>query len=181
MSRLPPIDDSALDAEQQRVIDEITAGPRGEVRGPFQPLLYNPKAADAVQRMGGFLRFDGTLPGALREMVILIVARHWKAQYEWFAHYDIALKEGLAPDIPEAIKNGNRPDFSDDTLSAVYDFVVELHRNHEVSDATFAKVENKLGPQQTVELVVLCGHYNTIAMVLNGFKVEVPGGATPLS
>lgn len=181
MSRLPKIEPDQFSAEQRRVAAEITAGPRGEVRGPFVPLLHNAKAADAVQRMGSFLRFDGTLPGALREMVILVVARHWSAQYEWFAHHRIALEEGLDPAIADAIAAHRRPDFEDATLAMVYDFVVELHRDHQVSAETFAAVHEALGAAQVVELVVLCGHYNLVSMVLNGFDVQVPGGARPLS
>ena len=103
MSRLPKLERDAMSDQQQAVADAITAGPRGEVRGPFIPLLHNAPAADAVQGMGSFLRFNGTLPGALREMVILMVAREWTAQYEWFAHHKIALDEGLSPAICDAI------------------------------------------------------------------------------
>ena len=113
MSRLPKIDDNDLTPEQRRVADEIASGPRGEIRGPFIPLLHNPAATDAVQRMGAFLRFSGTLPGDLRELAILVVARHWTAQYEWFAHHRIALEEGLAPAICDAIADGRRPNFED--------------------------------------------------------------------
>jgi len=180
MSRLPRLEPDELSAEQRRVAAEITAGPRGEVRGPFVPLLHNAKAADAVQRMGSFLRFDGTLPGALREMVILVVARHWSAQYEWSAHHRIALEEGLDATIAQAIAEHRRPDFTDATLAKVYDFVIELHRDHQVSAATFATVHEALGAAQVVELIVLCGHYNLVSMVLNGFDVQVPGGARPL-
>lgn len=181
MSRLPKLGSDQLSDEQRRVAAEITSGPRGEVRGPFVPLLHNAKAADAVQRMGSFLRFDGTLPGALREMVILMVARHWSAQYEWFAHHRIALEQGLDPAIADAIAAHRRPDFDDDVLAQVYDFVTELHRDHQVSEPTFAAVHAALGASQVVELIVLCGHYNLISMVLNAFDVQVPGGAQPLS
>ena len=180
MSRLPPIDSNDLSPEQQRVAADIVAGPRGEVRGPFIPLLHNAKAADAVQRMGSFLRFDGTLPAALREMVILMVARHWSAQYEWFAHHRIALEAGLDPTIADAISRSENPSLADHTYARVYDFVTELHRDHQVSDATFAAVHEALGSEQVVELVVLCGHYNLVSMVLNGFDVQVPTGERPL-
>ena len=180
MSRLPTLEPDALTPEQQRVVADITAGPRGEVRGPFVPLLHNPKATDAIQRMGAFLRFDGTLPGDIREMVILIVARHWDAQYEWFAHHHIALEEGRDAEGAEAFRRNETPSFAKPVLEQVHAFVIELHRDHAVSDATYAAVLEALGPAQTVELVVLCGHYNTIAMVLNGFAVEVPGGERPL-
>ena len=180
MSRLPQISDQDLTDEQRRVMGDITSGPRGEVRGPFIPLLHNPKAADAVQRMGSFLRFDGALPGALREMAILVVARHWTAQYEWFAHHRIAMEEGLDPSICDAIANNQRPDFSDPSLETAYDLVVELHQQHQISEATFNAAREALGEAGIVELIVLCGHYNTISMVLNGFEIDVPGGAKPL-
>ena len=121
MSRLPKLEADQMSADQKRVVAEITSGPRGEVRGPFIPLLHNPKAADAVQRMGSFLRFDGTLPGALREMVILVVARQWTAQYEWFAHHKIALDEGLDPAIADAIAARKEPVFSDPLQKIAYD------------------------------------------------------------
>ena len=180
MSRLPAIKEDELTAEQRRVVEEITSGPRGEIRGPFIPLLHNPKATDAVQRMGAFLRFDGTLPGALREMAILIVARHWTAQYEWFAHHRIALEEGLEPAICDAIAARQRPEFSDSTLETVYDLVTELHRDHQIRNATFEAAREALGAAGVVELIVLCGHYHTISMLLNGFEVKVPNGLTPL-
>jgi 4-carboxymuconolactone decarboxylase len=180
VSRLPKISDQDLTDEQRRVMGDITSGPRGEVRGPFIPLLHNPKAADAVQRMGSFLRFDGTLPGALRELAILVVARHWTAQYEWFAHHRIALEEGLDPNICDAIANGQRPEFNNPSLEVVYELVTELHQEHQISAATFKAALDAIGEAGVVELIVLCGHYNTISMVLNGFEVEVPGGAKPL-
>jgi len=180
MSRLPPIPEEQMNDAQRTVANEITAGPRGEVRGPFVPLLHNPAATSAVQKMGEFLRFNGTLPGDLREMVILVVARHWTAQYEWFAHHRIALDEGLDPAVCDAIAVGRRPEFDDDRLARVYDFVVELHETKTLSEATFGAVHEDLGPEGVVELTVLCGHYNTIAMVLNGFDCQVPGGAKPL-
>ena len=180
MSRLPPISDDQMTDEQRAVANEITAGPRGEVRGPFIPLLHNAAATSAVQKMGEFLRFNGTLPGDLREMVILIVARYWSAQYEWFAHHRIALEEGLDPSICDAIAAGKRPEFSDEKLAKVHDFVVELHQTKQLSEATFNAVNEELGAAGIVELTVLCGHYNTIAMVLNGFDCQVPGGEKPL-
>jgi len=63
MSRLPKLEPDQLSDGQKHVVAEITAGPRGEVRGPFIALLHNAKAADAVQRMGSFLRFDVQVPG----------------------------------------------------------------------------------------------------------------------
>jgi 4-carboxymuconolactone decarboxylase len=181
MSRLPALCADDMSPEQRAVAHAITQGPRGEVRGPFIPLLHNPDAANAVQQMGSFLRFNGTLPGDLREMVILMTARQWRAQYEWFAHHKIALDEGLDTAVADAIANHQQPSFSDARLASVYDFVTAMYRDHQVDDATYARTAEHLSSAELVELVVLCGHYHTIAMVLNGFNVPVPGGAQPLA
>ena len=180
MSRLPPIAKDDMTPAQQAVSDAITAGPRGEVRGPFIPLLHNPDAANAVQQMGSFLRFNGTLPGDLREMVILMTARQWSAQYEWFAHYKIALDEGLDAGIADAIAKRQTPAFDDARLASVYAFVSAMYQTHQVDDATYAATAAHLSSAEMVELIVLCGHYHTISMVLNGFNVGIPDGSRPL-
>ena len=180
MSRLPVIDPADYTPEQKAVADAITGGPRGEVRGPFLSLMHNAKAADAVQRMGSFLRFDGTLDGRLRELAIIITGRHYTAQYEWYAHARIAAEEGLDQAIIDAIAERRRPDFRNADEEVVYNFAIELHEQHAVSDATFAAAQDLLGNTGVVELIVLCGHYSVISMVLNAFDVQVPGGEKPL-
>lgn len=180
MPRLPDIDPKDYTADQKRVADAITAGPRGEVRGPFKMLMHNPKAADAVQGMGAFLRFDGQMDGRLRELAIIITGRFWTSQYEWFAHASIAEKEGLDTAIINAIAERKRPDFKNKDEEVIYNFVTELHEKHKVGDANYKAAQKLLGDAGVVELIMLCGHYTVISMVLNTFEVEVPGGIVPL-
>jgi len=180
MPRLADIDPKNYTADQKAVAAAITAGPRGEVRGPFKMLMHNPKAADAVQRMGAYLRFDGTMDGRLRELAIILTGRHWTAQYEWYAHASIAEKEGLDTAIIDAIANRKRPAFKNKDEEAIYDFVTELNEKHKISDASYKAAQALLGDAGVVELVMLCGHYTVVSMVLNTFEVEVPGGKKPL-
>jgi 4-carboxymuconolactone decarboxylase len=180
MPRLADIDPKNYTADQKAVAAAITAGPRGEVRGPFKMLMHNPKAADAVQRMGAYLRFDGTMDGRLRELAIILTGRHWTAQYEWYAHASIAEKEGLDTAIIDAIANRTRPAFKNKDEEVIYNFVTELNEKHKVSDASYKAATALLGDAGVVELVMLCGHYTVVSMVLNTFEVEVPGGKKPL-
>ena len=57
--------------------------PAGRVRGPFKALLQAPELGDLVQAVGGHLRYEGALPGDLRELAILVTGRHASAQYEF--------------------------------------------------------------------------------------------------
>ena len=85
MARLPDILGS-LDPDAQKVYERIVAK-RGKIRGPYVPLMHHPVLAERVADLGEYLRFDATLPGDMRELAILITARHWTSQYEWYAHH----------------------------------------------------------------------------------------------
>jgi len=181
MPRLPELSPDALSAEQQRVHDNITNGPRGTVRGPFAALLHCPGVADYVQAMGIHLRFDGVLPGALRELAILTTARFWKTEYEWNSHSPIAEKEGLSPDVIAAIADNNTPDFPSPDQQTVYAFCRELHDNHQVADATYDDAVAAIGTEAVIEFTAVCGFYTLISMTLTTFQVRPPEGATKLA
>jgi 4-carboxymuconolactone decarboxylase len=176
MSRLPELTPENMNAEQKRVYDDIASGPRGGVRGPFMALLHSPTLADCVQRLGAFVRYDCSVPQKLRELAILITARHWMAPYEWHAHEPHARKAGLDDGIIEAVRAGKRPPFTEPAEAAVYDFVTELYETHRVSDENYAAVVAVLGPQGVVDLTGLLGHYGVISMTIKVFEVPLPEG-----
>lgn len=178
MPRLRKLDPDNLTTEQKEVFDRITAGPRGGVRGPFVPMLLSPGVCDYVQGLGAYLRFDGVLPGKLRELAILTTARFWQADYEWNSHVPFARKEGLDPTVIDAIGEGKTPDFTDDNEKAVHAFIIELHRDHRVSDAAFDAIKDAFGEEATLELTALAGYYTLISMVLNTFEVQPPEAGT---
>jgi 4-carboxymuconolactone decarboxylase len=86
MPRLAPLDLNKLTPEQKKVADAIVAGPRGGLRGPFEPWLRSPHLADRAQKLGEYCRFHNSLPKELAELAICLVGRHFKAQYEFYAH-----------------------------------------------------------------------------------------------
>jgi 4-carboxymuconolactone decarboxylase len=176
MSRLSSFDPNDMTPEQKVVYEKIASGPRGSVRGPFSKLLVNPAVADCAQAMGATLRFSGTLPDNLRELAILVTARHWTAQYEWYAHAPIARKGGLADSIINAIAQRRRPSFTDPNEAAVYEFCNELHEKRDVSDETYNWAEEQLGESGVAELIGLCGFYTLISMTLNVGQVDLPEG-----
>ena len=181
MARSPEISLDQMNVKQKKVFEEITSGPRGSVRGPFIPLLNSPELADKVQKLGQFVRYECSIPWKLREIAILVTAYHWKAQYEWFAHDAEARRAGVSESIIEAIRIGERPDFRSSDEEEIYDFCNELYETKGVSDPTFEKIIKRHGLQGATDLSGLLGHYNLIAITLNIFDIEVPGGAKPLS
>ena len=177
MPRLPTLTPEQMTDAQRAVYDTISAGPRGSgARGPFNAWLQSPDFADRAQHLGALLRFGTSLSARLKELAILTVARHWTAQFEWYAHKKFAIDGGLALDIIDALEARQRPDFVHNDEAAVYDFSIELHATHGVSDGTYANAEKHLGSAGVVELVGLLGYYTMVSMTLNVFEVGLPEG-----
>lgn len=181
MARIAALEPENMDDEQRAVAESIAAGPRGAVRGPFKMLLHSPELADCVQRTGAYVRYRCAVPWKLRELAILITAKHWAAQYEWFAHESEARKAGLDDAIIEAVRTGETPEFSDDAEREIWRFCTELYANRRISEAAYAAVVARHGEKATVDLAGLLGHYNLIALTLNIFEVETPDGIKPLA
>ena len=180
MSRLPALTPDQLSSEQKRLHDAI-AGPRGgSVGGPFAVWLRVPRIAEAANRMGNSLRLEGKLDRRLFELAILVIARHWSAQYEWFVHEKAALDAGLARDVVEALRHRAVPSLARDDERLVYDVVTEMHATRTLGQATFDRALAALGPDLLIELISVIGFYTTAAMMINAFDAPVPGGARPL-
>jgi len=101
-------------------------------------MLRSPEMGDAAQQLGTFARFN-TMPGKLRELAIIMTARFWTSHFEWYAHKNAALREGLNPAIIDAIANGESPTGMDVDETVVYELVSELLYDRRVSDTTRMK------------------------------------------
>jgi len=123
-----------------------------------------------------YYRFRSKLDPRLKELAILIVAREWSAQFEWFAHKPLAVAAGLAEAAIEEPRWGKWPAALKPDEATVYDFVVALVREHEVGDAQFAAALALLGEEKLVDLTTLVGEYMKVALILNLGRVSVPAG-----
>lgn len=175
--RLADLDPDNLTADQQPVYDAIKNGTRGVVVGPLRVWLTSPRMAEKAQALGQYARYDSVLPPALSELAILVTARYWSAGFEWVHHAPIALAEGISPDVVTAISHAKIPILSNERQNAVFNCAVELHRDRQISDVTFAQGLAALGEQGMVDLVAVCGYYTLISMTINAF--HVPDGDGP--
>jgi 4-carboxymuconolactone decarboxylase len=178
--RFKPLPPEQMTAEHKRVAQALAEGPRGGVRGPFPALLRIPALADRVRTLGDYVRFESSLPPPLSELAILVVARFWTAQYEWYAHSQHAVKAGIDPSIPEAIAQERRPDKLAPDQALIYDFCTELLHGRDVSDKTFDAAVKRFGEITVLELVSLAAYYSFVSLILNANRTPLPDGATPL-
>jgi 4-carboxymuconolactone decarboxylase len=180
MGRVASLEPDQLTPEQKKLYDDI-AGARGRVGGPFAIWLRQPALADPANRFGNALRLHGRLDKRLFELMTIVVARHWGAQYEWFVHADHGRKAGLTNAVIEAIRTGRKPDFARDDERLVYDIVTELNESKRLSDASYRRALDFFGLDLLVELITATGFYTLVAMMLNAFEVDTPDSSRPLS
>jgi 4-carboxymuconolactone decarboxylase len=178
--RLPVIPPDQYDAEQKKAAEEFLAARKVPVFGPFEPMMYSPQVMTNARATGDYLRYHAAIGNTLCELVILITAREWSQDYEWFVHAPIALKAGIAKDIIDAVAAGRRPSAMSADEDIIYDFVTELHRNKGVADATFKRAEERFGKKGVVDITGIAGSYTFIAMQLNMARYLPPSDAARL-
>jgi len=174
--RLPPIAVDRLTAAQREAVDAFKTARGAEISGPFYPLLRSPELMTRTRAMGDYLRFKSALPPRLSEFVILMTAREWTQQYEWNAHYPIAVKAGVKREILDAIAEGRRPTGMSDDETILYEFCQQLHHDKAVSDAIYARALKAFGEQGIVDAIGISGYYTLLAMTLN--TARTPAGET---
>lgn len=164
---------------QRAVSEAIISGPRGSLQGPFGPWLASPELADRAQRLGEYLRFRNALPRDQSELAILVTARHWKAEFEWWAHARMAREAGLADAKIEALRLGGRPEGMSPAEAAVYDVADTLWRERTIDQALFDRALGLLGQAGLTDLVGLVGYYALVSATLNVFDIGLPEGEAP--
>lgn len=179
MSRITLLTREGLSPDQIEVYNSINSGARGGVRGPFRVLLHSPDLAKRVEQLGVYVRFQCKVPERLRELAITIVAAHWRAGYEWYAHAALAAKQGISDAVLEAIVAGDAPDFAEEADQIVHAYVTGLLKTGRVSDGVFAEAKALLGERGVVDLTGLVGYYSLLALQLNAFQVPVPEDGAP--
>jgi 4-carboxymuconolactone decarboxylase len=177
--RFAPLAYRDMTPAQKTMFEHLVSGERRGASGPFNVLLRSPEMGDLVQQFGAAMRFHSSIPNRLNEMAIIITARHWTSQYEWYAHRRAAQQAGLSQGIIDAIAAGTRPAAMKPDEEAVYTFVTELLTTKQVSDATFSATKALFGERGIVDLIGVSGYYQLVSMLLNVDRYPLPAGQLP--
>jgi 4-carboxymuconolactone decarboxylase len=187
--RFPRVPIGEMNAVQQIVADRIlsssrmggnTLQPHQSIPGPFNAWMQAPELGNVLEPVGDHIRFNTSLPARLSELVIILTARHWDSDYEWYMHRRIALSAGIRPEIADAIAEFARPEGMAEDEAAVHDFCAELHDLHKVGDANFQRLADLVGLQGVIEVIAISGYYSLVSMTLNVAQVPIPADAEPL-
>jgi alkylhydroperoxidase family enzyme len=120
----------------------------------------------------GRLMPRGKLPRVDTEIVILRVAHRCGCEYEWSHHERIGQRVGLSAQDVARVRE-ERPDGFSERHALLLRAVDELHDTRNISDQTWDGLRAELSDVQLIELCMLAGHYEMLAMTLNALRVEV--------
>ena len=178
-----------LSPEQRRLYDAITQGPRskgpqlvplmdaeGRLEGPFNAFLLSPDGGTALQEVGATIRYRTALSDRAREIAILEVSAHRRADFEWYAHERIGRAAGLSEDEITAIRRGKKIATLDPGETLVRRLVRMLLRERDLDRAAFEEARDVLGARALMALIALVGYYDTIALSLRVWRTPLPEG-----
>ena len=180
-----PNDWDKLRPEQKKYVESILSGPRSDISGPLGVMMVSPDLGDLTQKAIAYARFAGrdgfsSVPPKLNELAILVVAKHWSAEYVWNAHHTAAVRFGLPAEIVEAIRTGKRPSAMEKDVEAVYNFATEFMNKRDVTNATVQAAKNVLGGNRgVVDLVGTMALYQISSMMVALDQTPLPPGTKP--
>jgi alkylhydroperoxidase family enzyme len=127
-------------------------------------------------RFGNALATDLAITPAVRELVILTVARIERGLYEWTQHIPAALAAGCRQEQIAAIEAG---DFVsgvfDDRERALLRFVHEVVAKVRAREETVEAAKAYFPPQEIVEIILTAGFYMTITRMTETLRVDIDG------
>src|ERR1700710_2614070 len=181
ITRFPPLNVENLPPPQKAWAETIAPPPRNAkiTNPPYRAYVRSPDLAPRLSALSDYLRWNTSLPPRLSELAILITARQWTAQYEWFAHYPLALKGGLDPAVLSDIAAGKRPENMKDDEAALYDLVMALYRDKKVTDSVYKAALDKFGERGIMDIIGIIGYYDLVSMTLITMQAGAPNDSVP--
>jgi 4-carboxymuconolactone decarboxylase len=168
MPELPLLsgDDERLRAVRARAVDGF-----GQWPNLYATLANAPDLLAAWVDFAWTLRTVPDSDRALRELAIMRVAQLTGKDYEWQAHWSMAIEAGVA-----AAKLNTLADWRDTAAFSteerlVLDATESLTNSGELSVTERSQLVDAFGAQQTVELVLTIAFYSCVSRVLGGLAV----------
>jgi len=184
--RIPKLRPAELDDEQRSLYQAIAGGRRAQgpqlfrltdaegcLAGPFNAFLLQPRLGAALQALGSAVRYDTGLDDRCREIAILVVAAHWRSEFETYAHEAVGRAAGLTGAELAALRDG-RHDALAGREAVAARTAAALAARGDLDDAEYREAVGQFGPAGLFELLTLVGYYATLALQLRVFRVPAP-------
>ena len=174
MPRLPEIFERDALPEEHRTVHDYLVKTRGAVSPGFASQLHSPEFVQRVAHLGTFVRFESSLPPALRELAAFTTSTELGNHYEQAIHGKTAGELGVSAEAIDAVLNQTSTEGAGGDEVLAIGAVREIVRNHGLSDATFNAARERLGEQGVVELIGTIGYYAMLACIHTSLDVQPP-------
>jgi alkylhydroperoxidase family enzyme len=124
-------------------------------------------------KLGSALMPGGKLPRDEVELMILRVAHNSGSGYEWSQHERIAGAVGLSGEEIERVRDGAEAPGWSERQATMLAAVDALHADRRIGEELWVRLRSFLDEEELIELCLLVGHYEGLAMTLNSLAVEL--------
>ncbi len=164
-----PLPVDQWDPALQHIVDDM----RGQPINVHKLMAHHPTLLQAWWSFRNHAVSGGALGPRLGELVILRVAVHMRAWYEWASHVDRALASDLSLDEIERVMQGANANGWTDQEQLLLQAVDELIDIHAISPVTLAALRQHCSVQQVFDLIALHGMYVILAGMINSFGLPL--------
>jgi 4-carboxymuconolactone decarboxylase len=159
------------------MLDRVVARAASVVTGTEPPRIFtelgrHPRLFRSWLPFAGVLLWRGALPRTDTELVILRTAWNCGSRYEWVQHVGLAGRAGLSTEEIAAVPDGDGAGCWSERQRWLLRATDELHRDRRIGQETDGQLERVLRDREQIELCMLVGHYEMLAMVLNTRHVD---------
>jgi alkylhydroperoxidase family enzyme len=180
--RVAPGDRAQIGAVNTAITRVIGRATGGRTPNVFTTLARHRRLFRRWLRFAGTLMPGGLLPRADSELVILRVAHNCGSEYEWRHHERLGALAGLGADDIARVREGASAAGWTSRQTLLLRAADELHSPaRALSDELWSELATELDERELIELCMLIGHYEMLAMTLNSLRVQpdAPPGKPP--
>jgi alkylhydroperoxidase family enzyme len=185
--RVDDVDPATMTDEQRTLYEHFTSGPRvaaenafslvgadGRLQGPPAIWMLSAPFGQALEQVGGAIRFASRLPFRAREIAILLVGHHHRSPFELYAHRRAGAAAGLTEADLAALADGAEPAGMSEVEACVLRTTRRILDHGTLTDDEFRDAAGVLDEAGLFELVTIVGWYNLVAWQLAVFDVQPP-------
>jgi alkylhydroperoxidase family enzyme len=172
VERLRPGDASEIGRLNALIAKVAGAATGGEPPKVFTTLARHRRLFRRWLYFAGALMPGGVLKRAETELLILRVAHNSHCEYEWRQHERLAAAAGLESGEIDRVRQGPDADGWSHRHQLLLRAADELHSERTISDPLWAELRPLYTDRELIELCMLVGHYEMLAMTINALGVE---------
>lgn len=165
--RIPPLRPEEANLATRLIIKLVNKSGGLEASNLFLMLVRNLRLFRVWLSFAARMMPYGEIERRDTELVILRVAWNCRARYEWGQHVDIGMRAGVSADDVRRIPFGADAASLEPRIKALMSACDEFHHERMIGETTWLELEKHYDTRRLLEVVMLIGHYEMLAGVLN--------------